>query len=65
MLFQLILPRPLEKEGGACIMYTHFACGFFPDNSIILAGLKAMLVMEGFEVETAENGAEAIKLLEK
>lgn len=24
----------LEEEGGACIMYTHFACGFYEDNSL-------------------------------
>jgi hypothetical protein len=24
----------LEEEGGVCIMYTHFACGFFQDNCI-------------------------------
>lgn len=24
----------LEEEGGACIMYTHFACGFYRDSKI-------------------------------
>jgi hypothetical protein len=24
----------LEREGGACIMYTHFACGFYRDGEI-------------------------------
>jgi hypothetical protein len=24
----------LEAEGGACIMYTHFACGFYQDNRL-------------------------------
>jgi hypothetical protein len=24
----------LEEEGGACIMYTHFACGFYEDGNV-------------------------------
>ena len=23
----------LEEEGGACIMYTHFGCGFYTNNN--------------------------------
>ncbi len=32
----------LESEGGACIMYTHFACGFYRDGNLDQRFVKLM-----------------------